>query len=491
MSNHMGLWSTAVVLALIAAGPLAWADPEPSTNCQLSVPWYVDTAGAAQRLPANDMQITTIIFLHNNLSEDLAAAIEYYTQDGVFVGPEWPDNYFLIPKQSTVAFRPVADDPASVPGGQEAPVAQAVPNRPMGTEGGNDNKKNGSIVVRWQGNTTDVQGMLKEWRQVDGDSLYSNSVLLPPGSLFDYVPAPQMISLAGGTFQMGDVFGEGDPDELPVHTVTLSAYEIGKYEVTNQQVCHVFNWANGQGYFDTVDATTATAYGEELLDLNEAGCQISYTGGEFVSKERDGYSMADHPVVDISWYGAVVYCCWLSEMQGLTPAYNLSTWTPASGDGYHLPSEAQWEYAAAYDPAAPTDDHWRYGQSSDSIDCNSANYMYDTMGFYCNPLGLSSIPLTAPVGYHDGVNAGTMDSPSPAGCYDMSGNVREWCHDWYSETYYASSPGSNPAGPASGSYRVARGGGWHNSGSNCRSARRGYYDPSTTFNNIGFRLARY
>jgi len=487
MSNHMGLWSMAVVLALIATGPLAWGDPEPETNCQLSVPWYVDTAGAAQRLPANDMQTTTIIFLHNNLSDDMAAAIEYYTQDGVFVGPVWPDNYFLIPKQSTVAFRPVADDPASVGGGQEAPVAQAVPNRPMGTEGGNDNKKNGSIVIRWQGDTTDVQGMLKEWRQLDGDSLYSNSVLLPPGSELQYrPPGGGMINVPGGTFQMGDVFDEGSSDELPVHTVTLSPYEISKYEVTNQNVCDVYNWALGQGgYFTTVDETTAIAFGKEVLDLDSEYCQISYSGGAFVVDSRDGYSMANHPVVEISWYGAVLYCCFLSLKEGLTPVYDPYTWeADLSNDGYHLPTEAQWERAAAYDTAAPTGDHWRYGQSSDSISAADVNYSDS------NPLGLSEEPYTTPVGYYDGVNPGTTDSPSPAGCYDMTGNVYEWCHDWYASDYYDSSPGTDPEGPASGSRRVVRGGGWTFLGIGCRSAFRFDYDPSRTYSTLGFRLAR-
>ena len=155
---------------------------EPPTNCSLSVPWFVDMAGVAQRLPAEDGKVTSIIYLHNNLTEEFAGLIEYFTQDGVSIGPAWPDNYFTLPASATVAFRPVADDPSSVAGGQESEVARAIPNRPMGTEGGNDDKKNGSLVVRWNGEPTDVQGILKDWQQKSETLVYSSSVLLPPGA---------------------------------------------------------------------------------------------------------------------------------------------------------------------------------------------------------------------------------------------------------------------------------------------------------------------
>ncbi len=187
--------------------------------------------------------------------------------------------------------------------------------------------------------------------------------------------------------------------------------------------------------------------------------------------------MADHPVVMISWYGAAVYCNWLSESQGLQPCYDTSTWEfNSSRNGYHLPTEAQWERAAAWDPAQER--HYRYGNGSDSMSCDNVNY------YHCNPLGLSHYPHTSPVGYYAAVT-------SPAGCYDMSGNVMEWCNDWYDVDYYYSSPGADPEGPSSGSYHVFRGGSWDGLTSFCNSAiRRIILSPSGSYACWGFRIAR-
>ena len=286
-----------------------------------------------------------------------------------------------------------------------------------------------------------------------------------------------MVPVPAVTFEMGDPWNEWDADELPVHSVTLSAYEVGKYEVTNQEYADVLNWANSRGYLTTASSRTVTAYGQELLDVYAGGCQIGYSGGPFVVESRDGYSMADHPVGDVTWYGAVAFCNWLSESHELQPCYDTDTWTcDFSKDGYHLPTEAQWERAAAWDGSI----HRRYGNGSDNISCSNANYYNGSE--YCNPMGFSSMPYTSPVGHYDG-------APSPVGCYDMSGNVWEWCNDWVKREY-TSNPVTGPEGPSSGSTRVFRGGSWGSRGNSCRSAIRSGSYPWWPYSTVGFRLAR-
>jgi len=322
---------------------------------------------------------------------------------------------------------------------------------------------------------------------------------------FVYDPQlPEMLLVPASSFDMGDPWGEGEADERPVHTVALSAYEIGRFEVTNREYADALNWANGQGYLDDASSATVTGYGVELLDIDDAShgyltCQISWNGREFVVDSRDGYSMAAHPVVEVSWYGAVAYCNWLSEMQHLTPVYDTGTWTADfSKDGYHLPTEAQWERAAAWDPEtpAPTGNHWRYGFISDTLTGKERCNYRDSTSHLVNPLGLTSRPCTSPVGWFDGVNVSpngntmTQDSPSPVGAYDMSGNVREWCHDRYGHEYYQTGgpPWTDPTGYGRGECRVCRGGAYDHPA--WSSASRDCYQQDLAGLNLGFRLAR-
>jgi formylglycine-generating enzyme required for sulfatase activity len=288
-------------------------------------------------------------------------------------------------------------------------------------------------------------------------------------------------------------------DELPRHEVTLSAYYIGKYEITNGQYCEVLNWAKGMGYLENSSGGSYTAgdvykNGVILLEISSSYCQISYSGGSFTWKTRDTYSMEHHPVVEVSWYGSVAFCNWLSEKEGKTPAYNLSTWEMVNKTegGYRLPTEAEWERAAAWDGAK----HWIYGYTSDDgNNRNRYNHNDDLGGTgYVNPLGLTNTPYTSPVGWFNGVNISpnesiqTINSPSPVGCYDMSGNVWEWCHDWYSSTYYQGGAMVDPNGPVSGFSRVFRGGSWHPIAQSYRSADRYDYFPSGTSPDVGFRV---
>lgn len=160
-------------MVLVMAACFAYA-------ASLSVPWYVDNAAVPGKVPPVSGGVLGLVYLHNNLDEAIVCEIAYYSEVGVFLGPEAPDpTTFSIPALSTVAFRPYASDPISG-GGQESDVAMAVPNRPT-----DDGRKNGSIVVSWTtGGANDVQGIVLQTQNVDGTTtgrLMQWGTLLPPG----------------------------------------------------------------------------------------------------------------------------------------------------------------------------------------------------------------------------------------------------------------------------------------------------------------------
>ena len=185
-------------------------------------------------------------------------------------------------------------------------------------------------------------------------------------------------------------------------------------------------------------------------------------------------------------------------MAGLTPCYDLVTWELAVPypNGYRLPTEAEWERAAGWDGSK----HWTYSFTDDTMTgFGRCNYSSDSAA-RANPLGFSEHDpwalFTSPTGWFDGMNVSpngnvpTVDSPSPVGAYDMSGNVWEWCHDGYDGNYYDGGEMVDPIGPDSHHRRVARGGGWNTDAGHCRSAARWGADPWHMLNWIGFRVCR-
>lgn len=298
--------------------------------------------------------------------------------------------------------------------------------------------------------------------------------------------ANPMIPIAAGTFTMGGIDG---PDYgfggTPVHQVTLSAYEMGRYEVTNAEYAAFLNGAWASGEIEVNEARQTVRMpdgGAYLINLQgeERDCQITFTGSGFTVPMRDGQSMENHPVLDVSWFGAAAYCNWLSRQHGYDEVYNENAedWPhDLSRNGYHLPTEAQWERAATWE--AETNRRWRFATMSDSIDGWKVNYVQ------VNPHRLTEYPFTSQVGLY-------RSSSSDVGCFDMSGNVWEWCNDWY-EYIYPDEDTIDPEGPEKDqNLRRLRGGAWYTTEIQCRAARRERSEPDRFFTGYGygFRVAR-
>ena len=257
-----------------------------------------------------------------------------------------------------------------------------------------------------------------------------------------------MVLIPTGSFQMGDSI---DGYESPVHFVTLSAFYMDKYEVTQTLWDEVYAWATAHGYgFDNV-----------------------------------GSSTANHPVHTVCWYDVVKWLNARSERDGRTPVYYTDSGQTTvyrtgqmnvaagavkwSTNGFRLPTEAEWEYAAR----GGTTTRFYTG---DCISTDQANYDGRSPWTGC-PAGQCRM---------GGVAVGSFPA-NPWGLYDMAGNVFEWTSDWYGS--YASTAVTNPKGPDSGSMRSHRGGSWDYVAFYARSAFRGASTPSYAGNNVGFRSA--
>ena len=269
----------------------------------------------------------------------------------------------------------------------------------------------------------DVADVTREWT-ADGKKIAAERAKLPAHD--------EMVKIPAGTFLMGSdkkVDRNAYQPEFPQRRVYLDAYEIDKYEVTTVQ------------FLKFVLATDR----KPLIDWQ-------YQGGNFQE------TMANHPVMHVSWFDADAYCRWA---------------------GKRLPTSAEWEKAAR------GEDGRIYPWGNEPAGLSRANFGRTGLSgpVRDRPERLLLYPPIISVDKYD-------NGVSPYGVFQLAGNVAEWTADWYDPHYYKTAPDRNPKGPEKGTQRAFRGGGWIDSTPSVRPAQRNGTDPNTKMNWLGFRCAR-
>lgn len=276
---------------------------------------------------------------------------------------------------------------------------------------------------------------------------------------------PEMVLVKGGTFQMGDEIGDLWEGCGPVHNVTLTYnFLIGKYQIT----------------FDQYDPFCLATGRPPLSDF--------------------GWGRQDRPVMRLTWWDMADYCNWLSGREGLKPAYNEKhelldidgniTADITRVQGYRLPTEAEWEYAASGGhEALPFPPRFLYSGSNDIEDVawysgnSGGEWIFlgseHRVDYSQHNASLYEGRSTQPVG---------QKKPNQLGLFDMSGNVWEWCYDRYGP--YTPEEKINPIGPPDGHARVIRGGSWIFGANDCRVACRYHRSAYDAVFRLGFRIVR-
>lgn len=299
-----------------------------------------------------------------------------------------------------------------------------------------------------------------------------------------YTPLLSLVDIPEGRAIIGEATSEDLINELPSKIVTLSAFSIGIYEVTNVEYASWLNRAIKNktiGYVSEADnrGQVVDTKGQLLFKTFEADpfSQIS-------AQQQSGVSPAfiplagkeSYPVINVSWYGAVAYC---------------------QDNDCRLPTEAEWEKAAGMEPETVGTPlrKFRFGFGKDEIDRTWANYKDSEVSIQHFRV------LTTPVGFYNGVNLLPLDlnsrtqqktnlAKSPYGAFDMSGNVWEWTADWFDEGYYANMSDTNPTGPESGTKKVAKGGCYDSLADGVRVSERMGLLPDYADAYTGFRIAK-
>jgi len=327
----------------------------------------------------------------------------------------------------------------------------------------------------------------------------------------------KMVLIPEGQFEMGDHHDLGGfehaSDEIPIHLVRIDSFFMAATETTNKQFCDYLNSAFAKNLIAVKSGLVYGVNGNKIYCETNIAVEyssIAWNGTKFSVLD----SRENHPMVGVRWFGAIAFCNWLSSREGFESCYSLTNGEcDFSKNGYRLPTEAEWEFAARGGQHNPyTIFPWG---NDENIDGQIANWPNSS-----DPYETGSIPHTTPVGFYNGelhqksdfewpgnqTTYQTIDGKNGYNLYDMSGNVWEFCNDWYSRNYYSVSLEENPKGPETGDpmpdgnpYHVLRGGNWYNGQEywgHSRVANRNpaYYrgpdDPNHGWYHIGFRIVR-
>ncbi|MCD4794141.1 MAG: formylglycine-generating enzyme family protein [Bacteroidales bacterium] len=259
------------------------------------------------------------------------------------------------------------------------------------------------------------------------------------GDLFSQINKKDssFVYIENGYFYIGN--NKGDTDEMPMTKIYINDFYISKYEVTNKQYCDFLNKLKPH------DDTLKT-YIDIKGSWSNLNCRIYKDSNEFkVEKDYENY-----PVNYVSWYGANAYCKYY---------------------GYRLPTEAEWEYTAK-------------GGKGNFFKILFKRY-YEFSGSN-DPISVAWYKENSERKIH---KVGTK-YPNKANVFDMSGNLDEWCNDWYLPDYYSEIEKENPQGPGNADFKVYRGGSWYNSEKMIRITNRRASNPKSQKATIGFRVVK-
>ena len=256
---------------------------------------------------------------------------------------------------------------------------------------------------------------------------------------------PEAVRIPAGDFVMGAE--DGDEDERPAHRVYVDQFHLAAHPVTNRDYAR-FVRATGRPAPAVYEMPVIVTAGGR--DREGAFRQLASTYAW--SDTEPPAERLEHPVVLVRFQDALDYCAWL---------------TAETGRPVRLPTEAEWERAARGGLAGQ-----RYPWGDD-LESSRANYLQDP--------SLKAMHGSKPVRSYP---------PNPFGLFDMCGNVWQWVADWYDQAYYGVSPDRNPRGPASGRFRLVRGGGWLSADPRLLTCSHRHKVPVDTYSySVGFRVA--